>query len=45
MDAERAPGKARGRNAQVIRSRLLSFEAFIPALRAPGERLPQHDRH
>jgi len=34
MDAERAPGKARGRNAQVVRSRLLSFEASIP--RTPG---------
>ena len=37
MDAERAPGGADGRNAQAVRSRLLSFEASIRALRAPDE--------
>jgi hypothetical protein len=37
MDAERAPGGAGGRNAQVVRSRLLSFEASIRALRSPDE--------
>jgi hypothetical protein len=37
MDAERAPGGADERNAQVVRSRLLSFEASIRALRAPDE--------
>jgi hypothetical protein len=37
MDAERAPGGANGQNVQVVRGRLLSFEASIPALRAPDE--------
>jgi hypothetical protein len=37
MDAERAPGGADGRNAQVVRSRLLSLNAAIRALRAPDE--------
>jgi hypothetical protein len=37
MDAERAPGGANGQNAQVVRGRLLSFEASIRALRAPDE--------
>lgn len=37
MDAERAPGEADGQNAQVVRSRLLSFEASIRALRAPDD--------
>lgn len=40
MHAERAPGEADGQNAPVVRSRLLSFEASIRALRAPdGPRL------
>jgi hypothetical protein len=37
MDAERARGRADGRNAQVVRSRLLSFEASIRALRSPDD--------
>ena len=37
MDAERAPGGADERNAQVVRSRLSSFEAAVRALRAPDE--------
>jgi len=37
MDAERAPGGANGQNVQVVRGRLLSFEASIRALRAPDE--------
>jgi hypothetical protein len=37
MDAERAPGGDDERNAQVVRGRLLSFEASIRALRAPDE--------
>ena len=37
MDAERAPGGADERNAQVVRSRLSSFEASVRALRAWDE--------
>jgi hypothetical protein len=37
MDAERAPGGEDGRNAQVVRSRLLAFEEAIRALRAPDQ--------
>jgi hypothetical protein len=39
MDAERSPGGANGRQAEVVRSRLLSFEAALRALRGPGDRL------
>jgi len=35
MDAERIPGGANVRQAEVVRSRLLSFEAALRALRAP----------
>ncbi len=35
MDAERIPGGANARQAEVVRSRLLSFEAALRALRAP----------
>ncbi len=38
MEAERAPGGADGRSAQVVRSRLFAFEASIRALRAPDGR-------
>lgn len=37
MAAERAPGGADERNAQLVRSRLLSFGASIRALREPDE--------
>lgn len=37
MDAERAPGGEDGRNAQVVRSRLLAFEEAIRALRTPDQ--------
>ncbi len=37
MDAERAPGGASVRSAQVVRSRLLSLNASIRDLRAPDE--------
>jgi hypothetical protein len=40
MDAERAPGGAGARQAEVVRGRLSSFEASLRALRAPDERLP-----
>jgi hypothetical protein len=39
MDAERSPGGANGRQAEVVRSRLRSFEAALRALRAPGDPL------
>jgi hypothetical protein len=35
MDAERSPGGANGRQAEVVRSRLRSFEAALRALQAP----------
>ncbi len=35
MDAERGPGGGDGRSAQLVRSRLLAFEASVRALRAP----------
>ncbi len=37
MDAERGPGGGDERSAQVVRSRLLAFEASIRALRAPDK--------
>ena len=40
MDAERAPGGADARQAEVVRGRLYSFEASLRALRAPDDRLP-----
>jgi hypothetical protein len=39
MDAERSPGGASPRQAEVVRSRLRSFEAALRALQAPGDRL------
>jgi hypothetical protein len=39
MAAERSPGGASERQAEVVRSHLLSFEAALRALRAPGDRL------
>src|ERR1022692_2819664 len=39
MDAERSPGGASGRQAEVVRSRLRSFEAALRALQALGDRL------
>ena len=38
MDAERSPGGANGRQAEVVRSRLRTFEAALRELRAPGDR-------
>jgi hypothetical protein len=40
MDAERAPGGAGVEQAEVVRSRLASFELSIRALRDPGRELP-----
>jgi hypothetical protein len=40
MDAERAPGGAGLEQAEVVRSRLSSFESSLRALRAPGRELP-----
>ena len=37
MDAERAPGGASVGQADVVRSRLASFEASLRALRAPAQ--------
>ena len=37
MDAERGPGGGDGSSAQIVRSRLLAFEASVRALRAPEE--------
>jgi hypothetical protein len=39
MDAERSPGGASTQQAEVVRSRLRSFEAALRALQAPGDRL------
>ena len=39
MDAERSPGGASPQQAEVVRSRLQSFEASLRALQAPGDRL------
>jgi hypothetical protein len=39
MDAERSPGGASPQQAEVVRSRLRSFEAALRALRALGDRL------
>ncbi len=39
MDAERSPGGASERQAEVVRSRLRSFEAALRALQAPDDRL------
>ena len=39
MDAERAPGGAGGRHAEVVRGRLFSFEASLRALRSPDDRM------
>jgi hypothetical protein len=40
MDAERAPGGASPRQAEVVRSRLRAFEAALRSLRAPDDRMP-----
>jgi hypothetical protein len=40
MDAERAPGGASPRQAEVVRSRLRAFEAALRALRAPDDGMP-----
>ena len=40
MDAERAPGGASLAQAEVVRSRLASFESSLRALRAPSRELP-----
>jgi hypothetical protein len=40
MDAERAPGGASPGQAEVVRSRLFSFEAALRALQAPAGRGP-----
>jgi hypothetical protein len=40
MDAERAPGGASTRQAEVVRSRLRAFEAALRSLRAPDDRMP-----
>jgi hypothetical protein len=37
MDAERAPGGAGPQHAEVVRSRLMSFEASLRALRNPDQ--------
>ena len=39
MDAERSPGGANGRQAEVVRSRLRTFKAALRELQAPGDRL------
>jgi len=39
MDAERSPGGASPRQAEIVRSRLRSFEAALRALQALGDRL------
>lgn len=39
MDAERSPGGTNGRQAEVVRSRLRSFEAALRALQPPDDRL------
>jgi hypothetical protein len=40
MDAERVPGGASPRQAEVVRSRLRAFEAALRSLRAPDDRMP-----
>ena len=40
MDAERAPGGASPRQAEVVYSRLRAFEAALRSLRAPDDRTP-----
>jgi hypothetical protein len=40
MDAERAPGGASPRRAEVVRNRLRDFEAALRGLRAPDDRIP-----
>jgi hypothetical protein len=40
MDAERAPGGASTREAEVVRGRLRAFEAALRSLRAPDDRTP-----
>jgi len=40
MDAERAPGGASPRQAEVVRSRLRAFEAALGSLRAPDDGMP-----
>ena len=42
MEAERAPGGASLEYAEVVRSRLASFESSLRALGASGRELPQH---
>ena len=40
MDAERAPGGASPRQAEVVRSRLRAFEAALSSLRVPDDGMP-----
>jgi hypothetical protein len=40
MDAERAPGDASPRQAEVVYSRLRAFEAALRSLRVPDDRMP-----
>ena len=40
MDAERAPGGAGPRQAEVVRARLDAFESSLHALRADNQRYP-----